>query len=254
MASYYGDNDELQLAFNFAFLFSDFSAPALRSTVAATLDRLPAGACPVWTGSNHDVARFPTRWGAGDERKTRLALLVLCSLPGTVVLYYGDEIGMENVEVPDEELVDRMTSHRPARYRRDNARTPMQWSPAPGAGFTAPDVRPWLPFGDYGDRNVADEAQDPSSVLSLCRTLLELRHQHLGPGVATYEEIPAPDELWVYRTGQLIVAANFSEEMTSAAGPGGDVLLSTVAPHPDDAVAGGNLQLRPWEGVIMKGR
>jgi alpha-glucosidase len=221
--------------------------------VSATLGRLPAGACPAWTGSNHDVARFPTRWAGGDERKTRLGLLILCTLPGTLVLYYGDEIGMENVEIPDERLLDRMTSQTPGRYRRDNARTPMQWSPAPGAGFTRPDVRPWLPFGDYQDRNVADETQDPSSVLSLCRGLLELRHQHLGPGLATYEEIPAPDHQWVYRTGDLIVAANFSEEMTSAAGPGGDVLLSTTEQQRNGPVAGPNLQLRPWEGVIIKG-
>jgi alpha-glucosidase len=253
MASFYGDNDELQLAFNFPFLFSDFSAPALRSMVAATLRRLPARACPAWTGSNHDVPRFTTRWCAGDERKIRLALLVLCSLPGTVVLYYGDEIGMEDVEIPDEGLLDRMTSQIPGRFRRDSARTPMQWAPAAGAGFTSPDVRPWLPFGDYQRRNVADQAQDPSSVLSFCRGVLELRHQHLGPGLATYEEIHAPDQQWVYRTGSLIVAANFSDEMTTAAGPGGDVLLSTFEPQGNGAAAGRNLQLRPWEGVIMKG-
>jgi glycosidase len=127
----------------------------------------------------------------------------------------------------------------------------MQWSPAPGAGFTQPDVRPWLPFGDYRGRNVADEAQDPSSMLSLCRGLLELRHRHLGPGVVTYEEIPAPEEQWVYRTGNLIVIANFSDEMTTAAGADGDVLLSTF--EPQGTGEGSGLQLRPWEGVIMKG-
>ncbi len=119
MVAFYGDNDELQLAFNFPFVFSDFSAPALRSMVAATLRQLPAGACPAWTGSNHDIPRFPTRWCAGDERKVRLALLVLCSLPGTVIPYYGDEIGMENVDIPAERLLDRMTSHPPGRFRRE---------------------------------------------------------------------------------------------------------------------------------------
>src|SRR5262249_39591677 len=98
-----------------------------------------------------------------------------------------------------------------------------------------------------------DEARDPSSVLSLCRRLLELRHQHLGPGVATYQEISAPDQQWVYRSGDLIVAANFSDEMTTAAGAGADVLLSTVEPQGPGPGAGQGLQLRPWEGVIMAG-
>src|SRR5262249_10242340 len=66
MASYYGHDDELQLAFNFPFLFTDFTAPALSQVVAKTLAALPPGGCPVWTASNHDVSRFPTRWCGGD--------------------------------------------------------------------------------------------------------------------------------------------------------------------------------------------
>jgi alpha-glucosidase len=252
MVAFYGDNDELQLAFNFPFVFSDFSAPALRLVVSTTLGRLPPGACPAWTGSNHDVSRFATRWGAGDERKIRLALLALGTLPGTAVLYYGDEIGMEDGDIPDEGRLDRMTSNLPDRFRRDDARTPMPWSAAPGAGFTEPDVRPWLPFGDYQRRNVADQVQDPSSMLSLCRRLLALRHQHLGPGIATYEELPSSDRLWVYRTGDLVVAGNFSDETAAAAVPNGDVLLSTLGSQDARAAAGPNHQLQPWEGVILK--
>ena len=83
--------------FNFPFVFAGLSAPALSGVVAQTLAKLPASACPVWTSSNHDVGRFPSRWCDGDEPKIRLALLVLATLPGTTVLYYGDEIGMTDV-------------------------------------------------------------------------------------------------------------------------------------------------------------
>src|SRR5258708_21293043 len=100
LASYYGDDDELDLAFNFVFVFAEFAAPALPGVVAQTLAKLPIGACPVWMASNHDVGRFATRWGNGDERKIKLALLVLGTLPGTTVLYYGDETGMTDVQVP----------------------------------------------------------------------------------------------------------------------------------------------------------
>ena len=109
LASYYGQNDELDLAFNFPFVFAQFEAGALAGVVDETLAKLPAGASPVWVTSNHDISRFPTRWGGGDERKARLALLVLATLPGTTTFYYGDEIAMTDVAVPGELRRDRMT-------------------------------------------------------------------------------------------------------------------------------------------------
>ena len=53
----------------------------------------PPGAWPAWTGSNHDMFRFPTRWAGDDPDKARAALLMLLGLRGTPVLYQGDEIG-----------------------------------------------------------------------------------------------------------------------------------------------------------------
>ena len=99
LASYYGDDDELQLGFNFPVVFARFPAE-LPDLVDRTLAALPPGACPVWTGSNHDVGRFPSRWCDGDPARIRLALLILLTLPGATVLYYGDEIGMTDVDLP----------------------------------------------------------------------------------------------------------------------------------------------------------
>ena len=70
LAAYYGRDDELQLAFNFPFVFAPFTAPELSGVVARTLASLPARVCPVWTASNHDVGRFPSRWCGGDERRS----------------------------------------------------------------------------------------------------------------------------------------------------------------------------------------
>ncbi len=95
LAEFYGDgSDELGLAFNFNFINAPFQAPAMRAIVEETEAALPAGAWPAWTGSNHDMFRFPTRWAEDDPAKVRLALLMLLSLRGTPVLYQGDEIGM----------------------------------------------------------------------------------------------------------------------------------------------------------------
>ena len=118
--------------------------------VAETLAKLPAGECPVWTASNHDISRFPTRWCGGDERKARLALLVLATLPGTLVLYYGDEIAMTDVEVPPGAAPGRddAPAGGAAGKSRDRARTPMPWDASPSGGFTAGGVTPWLPYGE----------------------------------------------------------------------------------------------------------
>jgi len=240
LAGFYGHDDELQLAFNFPFLFAPFTARGLSDVVSQTLAALPDRACPVWTASNHDVGRLATHWCWGDQRKIRLALLVLATLPGTTVLYYGDEIGMTNVEVPPELQRDTMRGPESAR---DRGRTPMQWDSSRSGGFTRDGVTPWLPLGDTASCNVAGQRDHRSSVLSLCRGLLRLRREQLG-GLPGYELLHADDRLWAYRAGTLTVTANFSDQLASSPVQVGEVLLSTELAQPDDQV------LRPWEGVV----
>jgi alpha-glucosidase len=244
LAGFYGDDDELQLAFNFPFVFAMFEAAALSTVVGDTLAWLPAGACPVWTASNHDVGRFPSRWGAGDERKARLALLVLATLPGTIVLYYGDEIAMTDVDVPPALRRDAMSRHSAPR---DRARTPMPWDASATRGFTADGVRPWLPFGETGAGDVARQRDDPDSVLSFCRAALALRRAELGGQIARYELRGRGDGLWVYQVGDLVVAANFTDAPAAMpAGAGALLLRSAPKDHPDGDVLG------PWEGAVFK--
>ena len=107
LAAYYGNGrDELHLAFNFPFISAPFEAAALRAVVEQTEATLPPGAWPAWTGSNHDMFRFATRWAGDDPRKVRAALLMLLSLRGTPVLYQGDEIGLPNTPVAHEDMRD----------------------------------------------------------------------------------------------------------------------------------------------------
>jgi alpha-glucosidase len=246
LGSYYGQDDELQLAFNFPFLFAGFDPVALAGIVDRTLAELPPGACPVWTASNHDVSRFPTRWCGGDERKARLALLVLATLPGTVVLYYGDEIAMADVVVAPQLRRDRMTPGV-GTEGRDAERTPMQWDGSPSAGFTTGGVTPWLPYGDNARRNVADQRDDPGSTLRLCRDLLALRKAEFNGQVARYEQLPAPPGVWAYRSGPLLVAANFTGQAVTLPGLG-DVLLATGTA----AQSAASTTLGPWQGLVTR--
>jgi alpha-glucosidase len=247
MAAFHGQGDELHLTFNFPFIFADFTAPALRRVVAETLAALPPGECPVWTASNHDISRFPSRWGGGDERKARLALLVLATLPGTFVLYYGDEIAMTDVDVPPALRRDRMTSGGlGAADSRDPARSPMQWDAGPSAGFTAAGVAPWLPYGDHAARNAAAQREDPASVLWLCHDLIALRRAEFGGRIASYRELPGRLGLWTYQVDGLLVTANFTGRPATLDGPTGPVVASSGHGVLDHGM------LAPWAGIITR--
>ena len=120
---FYGDDlDELHLAFNFVFLLADFEAAQLAPIVAETEALLPEHAWPVWTLGNHDMERFPTRWARGDPGLARCALMLLLTLRGTPVLYYGDELAMPDAEIAPERMVDpvglRNDPERPGPRRR----------------------------------------------------------------------------------------------------------------------------------------
>ena len=158
LMTFYGKGDELHMAFNFPFLFSELDA--MPDVIAQTEALLPEGAWPVWALSNHDVVRFPTRMCEGDERKIRQALETLLTLRGTPVLYQGDELGMEQAEVPEDRIRDVA--------ERDGCRTPLPWTREGGWRD------PWLPLGDTR-RNVEDERGDPGSTLNFVREMIGRR-------------------------------------------------------------------------------
>ena len=148
----------MHLAFNFNFISAPFEAAAMRAVVEETEAALPPGAWPAWTGSNHDMFRFPTRWAGDDPDKARAALLMLLGLRGTPVLYQGDEIGQLDATLTQEDLRDPLgVRYWPYYAGRDAGRTPMQWRDVPGGGFTDPGVVPWLPLGDLARHNVESQ-------------------------------------------------------------------------------------------------
>lgn len=233
LATFYGNGDELDLAFNFPMVFSPLAGPVMKETVEMTFDQLPEVAWPVWMGSNHDVLRFPTRWCAGDERKIRIALMMLLSLRGTPFLYYGDEIGMTNVDIPHEEMKDPVgLRFHPENPGRDLGRTPMQWSGDEGAGFTEPGVTPWLPFGDHDRINVADQKAAGGSILHLTRDLISLRKRTEDLRSGTQVTIPAPDGSFAYARGAATVVVLNMDDAPRTIEIDGDFLLTSVHSGP----------------------
>lgn len=249
---FYGNGtDELHLALNFLFVFSDLGQ-GTRTEVEASEAFIPLSAWPVWTASNHDVGRYPTRWCGGDQRKIRAALLILLTLRGTPLLYYGDEIGMPEVDVDRDHLRDPMGVHGwPENPGRDRGRTPMQWTPESGAGFTPPGVEPWLPLGDSVVCNVADQRTDSDSVLHLCRDVIALRRGRPDLVSGGYESMSAAPGVWGWRRGaQTILAVNTSEGRAELAVGPAEVLVGTHRAREGEHI-GDRLELEPWEGVIL---
>ena len=252
LVRFYGSGtDQLHLAMNFPFLFARFG-PTMRAVVDASEAGLPPGAWSAWHGSSHDSGRFPTRWCDGDPRKVRAALVVLLTLRGTPLLYYGDEIGMEEVAVPRERLRDPVGIRGwPQEPGRDRARTPMPWTGGPMGGFTRRDVEPWLPPGDPAACNVADQREDRGSVLHLCRDLVALRRARPDLAVGHFEAIEAPDGVWAWRRGGgTVVAVNASDASVEVDLGEGEVLLGT---RRDREGHRGPPTLEPWEAVVVEG-
>src|SRR5205807_9228292 len=103
---------------------------------------LPADGWPNWVLGNHDRSRIATRVG---EAQARVAAMLLLTLRGTPILYYGDEIGMRDVPVPEHLVRDPYARRVPGLgVGRDPERSPMQWSPAPHGGFCPAGAVPWL--------------------------------------------------------------------------------------------------------------
>jgi alpha-glucosidase len=252
---YYGTGeDELNLAFNFLFVHADLDPAQMRPIVEGIEAKLPSGAWPVWTGSNHDAGRLVTRWAGDDPRRTRVALALLLTLRGTPVLYYGDEIGMPDVPQGPGGALDPVARRTgdPSR-NRDVCRTPMQWSAGPGAGFTADGAtRTWLPIGDAAAFNVADQREDRGSVLHLVRDLIALRRERADLRTGAYRTLPSPEGAWAYARGEgLAVALNLSDAPVAVGGLEGTVLVGTDRGREGERVAG-EARLGPWEGVVVE--
>jgi len=249
LARYYGADDELHLAFNFAFSEAPFQASSLRAVVEITEKSLLGTSWPVYTASNHDVSRFPTRWCGGDEAKVRCALLTLLTLRGTPFLYYGDEIGMRDTPIARADIKDWAGAGN--GRSRDPERTPMAWTSEPGAGFTTATARTWEPLGDVKAVNVADQRRDPGSVLSFVRDLIAFRRTWPDLRSGTYASIPGPSGLWAWRRGRgTTVALNLSDVEVRVDGVDGVVRITTNRQREGETVRG-TLTLGPWQGVVI---
>jgi alpha-glucosidase len=237
-ASYYGDGDELDLAFAFVLTHANLDAEEMRGVVAAVETALPPDAWPCWTGSNHDIGRFASRWAHGDEALARCALLILLGLRGTPCLYYGDELALTSGAVPAERIVDV------AEPSRDPGRTPMPWTREGGWR------EPWLPLSDTS-RNVDEQRADEGSTLHFARDLIALRRRLADLRAGQYAELPAPAGAWAWRRGEsVVIAVNLGQQAVQIPEIHGSIALATKRGRAAEDVTG-QLDLGPGEGAVV---
>jgi alpha-glucosidase len=179
-----------------------------------------AGGWPTYVISNHDIIRSYTRYGDGahsDDIAKMMAAFYL-TLRGTPIMYYGEEIGMENNDPKTkDEVKDPIGKvNWPIEKGRDGERTPMQWTSGTNAGFTT--GTPWLPVPASAQiHNVETEEKDQTSIWNFYKKLLELRRKEAALREGDYVALNTADPnvlsyLRKYKAETVLVAINMSTQ------------------------------------------
>jgi alpha-glucosidase len=249
LMTYYGNKLEgANLPFNFLLLQCAWTAAAVKQVMADYDGALPQGAWPNWVLGNHDNARIATRVGV---RQARVAAMLLLTLPGTLTLYYGEEIGMTNVPIPPDEVQDPAEKNEPGLgLGRDPERTPMPWSKSYGGGFTTGD--PWLPIGEQ--ITVASQELDRTSMLELYRKLIDLRRRHPVLVAGAIHSVSAQNNVLRFERIQgaerIVVMLNFDSQPLRVPVESGIILASTCLDREGSAVSK-QIELRAAEGLVI---
>ncbi|MBE7200183.1 MAG: DUF3459 domain-containing protein [Parafilimonas terrae] len=250
MMAYYGAG--AHLPFNFALISTPWDVRALAAAIDHYSNLLPPGAWPNWLLGNHDETRVASRVGAA---QARVAAVLQFTLGGTVFVYNGEELGLEDVRL-DAEDVARIPEARHPDHAAKTAprRTPMPWDGGPKGGFTSGE--PWLPLGRANsERDVAGQTADGRSTLALYRRLIALRRSEPAlVGGRTHPEAAQGDVLIFRREAgdaRLLVALNIGAQAGEVTLSGtGTIVLSTHLDREGERCAG-KVALRGDEGVVI---
>jgi alpha-glucosidase len=203
--------DQLDMAF--ALVRAQWDASLWRRSIDTDRRASPGPvAAPSWTQSNHDVVRHVTRLGGGalGRARARAALLLLLGLPGQAFLYQGEELGLEEVDVPKKMRQDPVFIHSGGKQRgRDGCRVPLPWHKGqPNAGFSK--AAPWLPMPAGWDQLAVDaQVGMADSMLVFYQRVLALRRQLFRTLPANMTWSRSRQGVLQYEHGRLTVAVNF---------------------------------------------
>ena len=262
LKQYYGEHGNgLQMPMDFMFTGVDkLSPPEFRRQIAM-VDA--SGGWPVYVISNHDRVRSYNRYGDGKHNDAIAKMMgaFYLTLRGSPIMYYGEELGMENNDPKRKEDVKDPIGRTgwPKEIGRDGERTPMQWNTEANAGFST--KAPWLPVPpSYKTHNVATESKDPNSVLSMYKKVLTLRHTNEALLEGSYTALNENDAnvmsyLRSYKGRAVLVALNMSASPRTVTFKLADkgfasASLKTLVATPQSSAKGNEVKLEPF-GVFI---
>ncbi|NGO52302.1 alpha-glucosidase family protein [Allomesorhizobium camelthorni] len=258
VASYTSGGDKLHMCYTFDLLGPDFSAAYVRKCITA-FEAAVADGWICWAFSNHDVVRHVSRWtepGGDADATARFSIALLACLRGSICIYQGEELGLEEAELAFEDLRDPYgIRFWPGFKGRDGCRTPIVWdSNEPNGSFST--AKPWLPVpDDHRARAVDVQESDHGSVLAHYRATLAFRKQHPALTVGRIELLDAgKDQLaFIRETGneRLLCLFNFAGIAAEWRVPAGAGTVAPIDfPGPVAAVDGDRISLPPL-GVLV---
>ena len=225
--------DELHLAFNFFLVAQPWDPSKIKHAINLSMEEMrQVENKPTWVLSNHDVVRHVTRFGGGDlgRRRARAALLMMMALPGAKFIYQGEELGLEQVEIPDALKQDpvffRTNGKKPGR---DGCRVPLPWDEAaPAFGFTS--GAPWLPMPqEWGPLSVAAQKNDLKSMLNFYKEALLASKANSESVRGGFEWLEGPEQCVIFkRSGShsLICVCNLGSQAITLP-LGGEIIIAS---------------------------
>ena len=239
------------LPLNYTLLDNPWDADTLGGAIDSYLAAAEPHGWPNWVVGSHDKSRIATKVGAA---RAPLAAILLLTLPGTAILYAGDEIGMPDVPVPEDRMQDPFGILVPGYgLSRDPHRVPMRWTPEAKAGFTSGE--PWLPVGDIPPGGtVREQSADTGSLMELYRRLIDFRKTALLPKDRFQPRRHRGGVLLLERSGvhgRYLLALNLSGKRRVLEEAGAQSILVATDTVRTGERLNGRIDLKPDEGLII---
>ncbi len=260
VASYLGNGkDSLHMAFDFSLFFKRWEAKKFYKSIEKLQNEIPSKAWPCYVLSNHDLSRGINRFGKNKFEKARVAAMLLLTLRGTPFVYYGEELGMTNISLKRDAIVDPLGKRFWPLYKgRDKSRSPMQWNASIHGGFSY--QTPWLPVNEnYAFVNVEDQLNIPTSMLNTYKAIIKLRKKSKSLQKGKWKPlIKGDDQIIAYfRTNKdekLLVVLNFSAKSKEFKLPKGNyfTIYSLLKDFENSKPLNKNFILPPFSGFILK--
>lgn len=256
IADYTENGKRLHMGYSFELLVDEFSAKHIKETVERQIRHLK-GSKPCWAISNHDVVRVLSRWG-GENPSPEMAKMLtalVCSLPGTICSYQGEELGLTEASISQGDLQDPFgIEFWPDFKGRDGCRTPIPWdTEEKNLGFTKGS--PWLPLAAEHKNhavNLQDHTED--SVLNAYRHFMKWRKNQPALLHGSIEFLESPngtlalkrtyndETLWAtFNLSNIVQEIDIKEEITQ------------ISPYTKDlSVLSGPVTLEPYRVIFGK--